>query len=118
VASILGWTAIAGAGLLTLWALWAFRATRLHLTPLVREGGSLIVTGPYRWVRHPMYSAVLLLSAGLVLLDPAWIRIGAAALMVPALAGKMAVEEKLLKQAYPEYDKHAQRTKRCIPGVW
>jgi protein-S-isoprenylcysteine O-methyltransferase Ste14 len=118
LSAILGWGAITAAGLLTLWAAWAFRETRLHLTPLVREGGTLIVTGPYRWVRHPMYTAVLLLSAGLTVLDPTWLRIGATILMVPALAGKLTVEEELLRLAYPAYGDHAQRTKRMIPGVW
>lgn len=116
--SVVGWSLLSASGLLTLWALWAFRATRLHLTPLVREGGSLVVSGPYRWVRHPMYTAVLLLSAGLVLLDPTWIRIGAAVLMVPALALKSSVEEELLRQAYPEYDNYRSRTFRLIPRVW
>lgn len=116
--SVIGWSLLTASVLLTFWALWAFRATRLHLTPLVREGGSLVVSGPYRWVRHPMYTAVLLLSAGLVALDPTWLRIGAAALMMPALAGKLRVEEELLRQAYPGYAEHERRTKRLLPGIW
>lgn len=116
--SIAGWSLLMASGGLTVWSLWAFRTTRLHLTPLVREGGSLVASGPYRWIRHPMYLAVLLLSAGLTILDPTWMRIGASALMIPALVGKLSVEEVLLRQAYPEYEDLARRTKRLIPGVW
>jgi protein-S-isoprenylcysteine O-methyltransferase Ste14 len=116
--SVVGWMLLTASGLLTLWALWAFRATRVNLTPLVREGGSLVVTGPYRWVRHPMYSAVLLLTVGLVVLDPAWVRLTAAVLMVPTLVLKLSVEEELLHQAYPDYDRYRRGTFRLIPGVW
>lgn len=116
--SIAGWSLLTASGALTLWALWAFRATRLHVTPLVRQGGTLIVSGPYRWVRHPMYTAVLLLSAGLVVLDPTWLRIGAAVLMMPVLVLKLSVEEELLHQAYPEYDGYRRGTFRLLPGIW
>ena len=118
VASGVGWSLIALGVLLTAWSVWAFRQTRIHLTPIVREGGSHIVTGPYRWVRHPMYTSVLLLAAGCVSLDPTVPRIIAAVLLIPALVGKLTVEEELLHRAYPTYADHVKRTKRLVPGIW
>ncbi len=118
VASALGWGLIALGVALTAWSVWAFRQTRIHLTPIVREGGSHITTGPYRWVRHPMYTSVLLLAAGCVALDPTIPRIIAAVLLVPALVGKLTVEEELLHRAYPTYADHVKRTKRLVPGIW
>ncbi|MCU0452998.1 MAG: hypothetical protein MUE68_05025 [Bacteroidetes bacterium] len=116
--SIVGWGAVTGAGTLTLWALWAFRASRLNLTPIVPDGATHVTTGPYRWVRHPMYAAVLLLAAGLTAIDPSWLRMIAAVCLVPALVGKLTVEEALLLRSYPTYAHHTGSTKRLIPGIW
>jgi protein-S-isoprenylcysteine O-methyltransferase Ste14 len=116
--TIAGWSLITVSGALAGWAIWSFRKTRISVTPLVLEGGQLIVSGPYRWVRHPMYSSLLLLAAGLIALDPTWLRITSAIVLIPALIGKLTVEEELLRQSYPEYDTYRQSTVRLIPGLW
>ena len=118
VFSIPGWTLIGAAVGLTGWALIAFQATRLNITPVVAKGGTHIVSGPYRVIRHPMYASVLLAAIGAVWLDPTWIRAVAGVLLVPTIVGKAHIEEELLRTSYPSYAEYAAKTKRIIPGVW
>jgi len=51
----------------TVIALWIFTHNRVgnfNITPEIRKDAKLIVTGPYRFVRHPMYSALILFMLG------------------------------------------------------
>lgn len=113
-----GWALIAAALALTAWALVPFRATKLHISPLVAEGGTLVIEGPYRWIRHPMYASVLLAALGAVALDPTVVRIVSALLLLPVLYSKLTLEETFLREAYHGYDSYAVQTKRLIPGIW
>ena len=73
---------ITGAALLLLaWVQWSLGknfSTTLHL----RQRHSLVTTGPYRWVRHPMYTALFLLGVGFLLLTANW-AVGLAVTLMP-----------------------------------
>lgn len=103
---------------LGLWALAYNRPGNFNIRPRVKEGARLIVTGPYRFMRHPMYSALILACAGLALngwpdATGAW-SFGA---LLPVLAAKMGVEERLMAARFPEYRLYATRTARLFPGI-
>jgi len=53
------WSAAAANALLGLWALSCNRPGNFNIRPTPRAGGQLVQQGPYRWIRHPMYSAVM-----------------------------------------------------------
>lgn len=109
----------ASAGIaLGLWALWANRPGNFNIRPVPREGGQLIQHGPYRWIRHPMYSALLL--AGLAaarMADDAggWLALAALALVLGVKAG---VEERAMAERHPAYADYRRRTHRFVPGVY
>lgn len=109
-----------GAGLLMgLWAvLTMVRLSRLRIMPEPAAGARLLTIGPYRLVRHPMYTAVLLTAAGLTLgrLTPA--RISLLVLLGMDLWLKLSREERFLRQRFADYDDYARRTKRLIPFVF
>ena len=114
-----GWTSAAFqvlASLLMLWARLTFGVRSFHAGANPTEGG-LVTSGPYRFVRHPIYAAILLFvwagvashgSLGGVLL---------AIVASGATAVRMASEERLLIERYPEYAAYAARTKRLLPFV-
>ena len=88
----------------------------VHPTPLTHS--ALITTGPYRYVRHPMYVSVILVLLGLALgagVMLGWVGFGMATL---AVVGKTYLEEGYLTERYPEYRSYQQRVKRLIPFVW
>ena len=99
-----------------------FRANR-YLATVVRvqedRGQVVISTGPYRFVRHPMYAATLLFFVGTPLLLGAWYGVLASPIVAIVLALRAVLEEKALQKDLPGYDEYMTRTKyRLIPFVW
>ena len=80
----------------------------------------MVSGGPYRYLRHPAYSAVALVLAGIALAcDDMWSLVAVAALGGIGLAVRIRAEEQQLTQALgPEYEHFAAGRKRLVPGVW
>jgi protein-S-isoprenylcysteine O-methyltransferase Ste14 len=86
----------------------------------VREGQQVIDTGPYRWVRHPSYTGMLVTFAGYGLALGNWISI-LCAIVVPliGIVVRIRVEEQALLEGLGEpYRRFAEGRKRLVPGVW
>ena len=85
----------------------------------VEEGQPVISTGPYAYVRHPMYSGALLLVAAMPLALGSW---WSALLIVPffpVLVWRILDEEMFLRKSLPGYDEYMQRVRyRLVPWVW
>ncbi len=93
--------------------LWAARAMGRSLTPFPRpvEHGTLIETGPFRYVRHPTYSGGIVCLAGISLGTSPLGLVGTAALAV-LWWFKAGFEERLLLERYPGYGAYMRR----VPG--
>jgi protein-S-isoprenylcysteine O-methyltransferase Ste14 len=118
------WVRWAGAGIgyLSLPLIWwtEFSLGKNFNTVLhVREGHTLVTHGPYRWVRHPMYTALFLfavsalpISANLLIGLP-----GALALIVIVLNRVKAEESLMLDQFGDQYHAYMERTGRFLPRL-
>ena len=109
--------AAAIATLLGVWALAANRPGNFNIRPTPRAGGRLVQHGPYRWIRHPMYSAVMLAglaAARLADAAPAWL---ALACLVAVLAVKAVIEERAMLGHHPDYEAYRRRTRRFVPWL-
>jgi protein-S-isoprenylcysteine O-methyltransferase Ste14 len=86
----------------------------------VREGQEVIDTGPYRWVRHPSYTGMLVTFLGYGLALGNWIST-LCALLVPliGIVVRIHIEEQALLEGLGEpYRRFAEGRKRLVPGVW
>ncbi len=93
------------------------------LSPTVRiqqeRRQTVISTGPYRYVRHPMYAGGLLLFLGTSLLLGSWFGLLLAMAFIPAGAVRAILEERALREELPGYDAYMAQVKyRLIPYVW
>ncbi len=85
----------------------------IHPEPL--PGTKLITTGPYRWIRHPMYLSVILMLTGLALRSQHWLGYTGLLLASIAVLWKSFLEERYLESTFDQYEEYKSRTKRIIP---
>lgn len=111
------WLIFACSVVVGLSALWANRPGNFNIHPHPHPDGVLIRHGPYRWVRHPMYSAVLLFATACVLADPSPTTLLYLVGLLLVLLGKAWMEERLMASRHGEYAQYVRSTKRLIPWV-
>lgn len=110
--------ALALVGLALLYA--AYRELGPGFTPLPRPRaeGRIVDTGPYRYVRHPIYAGGLLFFAG-VSLGTSVTALVLTAGLASLWAGKLELEERWLEEQDPEYASYRDETPwRLVPGVF
>ena len=107
---------VLAAGLM-IWARITFGMHSFHAVANTTKGG-LVMNGPYRWLRHPIYASIIyFVWAGVC----SWLfidAIGAALLITVSLFVRMLIEEKFLRVTYPEYSEYSRRATRLIPFVF
>lgn len=86
-------------------------------TPLPKEDGELVTAGFYQYVRHPIYTGVLLAAAGVLVFQASIAHIVGFVLVWGVLTLKALGEEKMLAEKYEGYASYATRTGRFLPRV-
>jgi protein-S-isoprenylcysteine O-methyltransferase Ste14 len=115
---IVGVATIAAGLALGAWALASNPPGNINIRPDPKDGGWLATRGPYRWVRHPMYGAALLVTGGICLAYASSWRWVAWLVLAGVLHVKATLEERALAARHPAYADYAGRTKRIVPFVW
>ena len=91
---------------------WSARVT-------LKEGHQLIRSGPYAFVRHPIYTGILLATIGTAVVVGEWRGIGAVVLLLAAHSGKALREESLLTREFgEEYANYRRTTGFLFPRLW
>lgn len=100
-------------------ATWARRHLGANWSGSVtlKENHSLIQTGPYKYVRHPIYTGMLLAFVGSAVAIGEWRGILAVALALLAFLHKIRVEEVGMRKTFPEYEQYRRTTAALIPFV-
>ncbi len=104
--------------ILVSYTLWHNRFGNFGIYPEVKEGAKLITSGPYRFIRHPMYTSLLLLLAGSSLYFNHPVNYVGLLLVGVAVWLKAIKEEGLLAARYPEYDAYKKKTAGFIPFIF
>jgi protein-S-isoprenylcysteine O-methyltransferase Ste14 len=119
------WLQVVGA-IVLLCSFYLFFATfreNSYLSPMVRiqndRGQMVVSTGPYHYVRHPMYVAALLFMLGTALLLGSELGLLVILIFAGLIAGRAVLEERTLQQELQGYDAYMTQVKyRLIPHVW
>lgn len=88
-----------------------------NLTPFPKpkDEGQLVRRGIYRWVRHPLYTSLILVSIGWALIWQSWPGFLAAMGLIPFLVAKSRREEVWLREKFPEYMDYERHVRRFFP---
>lgn len=84
----------------------------------IYDGHTLVTDGPFRYVRHPLYSSLFAMCYGGSLIYANWLSAAlTTALFVPMMTWRAKQEETLLAEAFPEYALYRERTGRFFPKI-
>jgi protein-S-isoprenylcysteine O-methyltransferase Ste14 len=117
------WLRWTGAGLLVACALllgWTLHSLGKNLTDTVvtRKAHTLVMTGPYRWVRHPFYLSVLLLVVSCSILAANWFIFASGLAVFTLMVVRTRIEEgKLVERFGDEYRRYLERTGGFFPRL-
>ena len=102
--------------------LWVFRENSfaaLVIRVQAERAHHVVSTGPYAFVRHPMYSGIMLFFFGVPLLLGSWWGVALAPVFLVLFAIRARIEERALINGLPGYADYAAQVRyRLLPGVW
>jgi protein-S-isoprenylcysteine O-methyltransferase Ste14 len=102
------------------WCYWVFRSLGLNVTDTVavRDRAQLVTSGPYRWVRHPLYAGLPVVLGSLFLLTANWLVLFGGAIVMGFLVVRTRIEERNLVARFGEdYRVYMGRTGRFFPRL-
>lgn len=100
---------------LGLWTLRHNRPGNFNIRPDLKEGGILIMEGPYALVRHPMYVVVLWAGCGALILYASTLKLVLLVLLYFVLRFKSQIEEQNLLMEFPDYAEYMKKVGRFLP---
>jgi len=105
-------------GILAFWAMAVMSIGNFNVVPTPVDKGILITKGPYKVIRHPMYTSIFIFALALLAGQFDYIKLIISLVLVAGLIVKMIYEESLLSKHHPGYKLYKAKTKRVIPFVW
>jgi len=115
----LSWLSVSALGLVVgLYTLAHNRLGNFGIYPEPLPDACLVTTGPYRLIRHPMYTSLLLFMLGIALYHHAWPNYLGLLLLGIAILGKIRLEEAHLHLKFEDYSAYVKRTHRLLPGIY
>ena len=109
---------LALSGFLAFWAMAVMRLGNFNVVPTPVDKGVLITGGPYKVIRHPMYTSIFIFAVALLAGQFDYIKLFTSLALFAGLIVKMLYEETLLRNHHPGYEAYMAKTKRVIPFVW
>ncbi|MCB9016110.1 MAG: isoprenylcysteine carboxylmethyltransferase family protein [Lentimicrobiaceae bacterium] len=103
---------------LGLYAIYTIRIGNFNISPHVKPDGIMIAHGPYKFIRHPMYTAILLTCWPMVAGHYSLLRLGFVVALTIVLIIKLHIEEQYLKKAFLPYLEYTKTSKKLIPFIW
>lgn len=111
---------ILGIGIFLILGIWAVLDMKFsfNIAPDISPEKELSQKGPYKFIRHPMYSSVLGITLFYILNDFSSIRIIIYVILTVNFIMKLDYEEKILLAKFPKYSDYMKITKRLIPFIY
>ena len=101
-----------------IWGIISIRVGNFNIQPEVKSH-TLVKSGPYKWIRNPMYVSVILLYLPIVIKHFSWINSLVFMVLLVTLLFKISSEEQFLEERFgDDYVEYKKETKRLIPFIY
>ncbi len=106
--------------ILFVFGIWAMieMNLRFNIFPELLKNSNLITSGPYRYIRNPMYSATIFITLIWIINESSYLRLAVWILLVIILNIKLTYEEKILLKEFPNYTEYKMNSKKLIPFIF
>ena len=101
-----------------LWAYYNMGSKNFSPFPEPKKGAKLAQKGIYKYIRHPMYSGIMLVALSLFLSNLQFLSFTILALLCYVLDMKATTEEDFLIKLHQEYKEYVSKTKKFIPRLY
>jgi protein-S-isoprenylcysteine O-methyltransferase Ste14 len=116
--TVAAWMLAGASFALAVWTLCHNRPGNFNIRPIPKASGTLVTTGPYRWIRHPMYTSLLLGAAALVCVSDLLIGGLNWLALVIVLLLKANIEERWMQEKHTGYTVYMRQSKRFLPWLF
>lgn len=101
-----------------LWSIYTIKIGNFKILPVPVLNGKLVMSGPYKLIRHPMYTSILLFTLPELLNSFSIIRLLVFIVLIISLIFKIAYEERKLIEAFSDYNQYKIKTYKMIPFIY
>ena len=105
-------------GVIATWAIFEMNKGKLNISPTPRDNSVLIQSGPYKLIRHPMYSSLILTFTPMIISYYSLTNLIIFVVFIINLILKMYFEESLLKQHFTDYKQYMKKSWRLFPYIF
>ena len=116
--SVLSLVLISISFLLAVWAVVSMKESKLRISPIPAKEARMVINGPYRFIRHPMYTSIIFGMIGLLTIHFSVIRLIMFLALIVVLIIKLNWEEKMLLEKFSGYKDYRERTNKLIPYIY
>lgn len=103
---------------LAIHAIYIVKIRNVNIAPIVKHGSELVTTGPYKYIRHPMYLAQIIAIIPLLIEYFTYFRFGVLIILIMTLLLKIRYEEKQLLIHFPEYADYKKVSWKMLPYIY
>lgn len=104
--------------LLASWAILEMRKSRISVLPDLQTDATLVTSGPYKLIRHPMYTSLLLMFAPITIEQPSLIKYLIFSILILVITLKAKYEETQLAKRFNQFAAYRKTSYIIIPFIW
>ena len=91
---------------------------RFNIFPALLSNSSLVTSGPYRFIRNPMYTSIIFMMLIMIINNFSYTRLLIWIFLILIFLAKINIEEKILLKEFTSYPEYKAKTKRLIPFIF
>lgn len=105
--------------ILSIWAIFVMRIGNFNVQPEVKINAVFITSGPYKLIRNPMYTGLLLFFSANIIANFSFFSLAVFMILISVFLTKISMEEGFLSHKFGlQYEKYKKRTYRLLPFIY